>query len=125
MENLRKNDDEPIPFDNEESGSKSVSHSPLSLGKTAAEGQSSEPASQMQPSRPVEVKKNVSSTEDRITGVKTFFTKLHAGAIEFLDEQISGWLKENPAVKIKRINTVTGDLAAKKTEPNIIITIWY
>jgi hypothetical protein len=62
---------------------------------------------------------------NRVTGVKTFFTKLHPGAMEFLDEQITKWLKENPGVMIKRTNTVTGDVQAKKTEPNIIITIWY
>ena len=64
------------------------------------------------------------STE-RITGIKTFFTKLHAGAIDFLDEQINKWLKENPGITIKRTNTVTGVVAGKKSEPNIIVTIWY
>ena len=28
-------------------------------------------------------------------------------------------------VSIKRINTVTGEIQGKKTEPNIIITVWY
>jgi hypothetical protein len=45
--------------------------------------------------------------------------------MDFLDEQIGKWLKENPGIRIKRTNTVTGDIQAKKTEPNIIITIWY
>ena len=67
----------------------------------------------------------VSSSPDRITGLKTFFTKLHAGAIEFLEEQIGRWLEQNPEVVIKRTNVVTGDIQAKKTEPNIIITVWY
>ena len=62
---------------------------------------------------------------DRISGVKTFFTKLHPGAIQFLDEQICDWLKANPAVIIKRTNVTTGEIQAKKTEPNIIITVWY
>jgi len=58
-------------------------------------------------------------------GVKTFFTKLHPGAMNFLDEQITKWLKENPHVTVKRTNIVTGQVQAKKTEPNIIITVWY
>jgi hypothetical protein len=62
---------------------------------------------------------------NRITGLKTFFTKLHPGAMDFLDEQITKWLKENPGVTIRRTNTVTGQVQAKKTEPNIIISIWY
>jgi hypothetical protein len=70
----------------------------------------------------VEEKKTSTS---RVSGVKTFFTKLHPGALDFLDEQITKWLKDNPGVVIKRTNTVTGEIQAKKTEPNIIITIWY
>jgi hypothetical protein len=62
---------------------------------------------------------------DRITGIKTFFTKLHPGSIEFLDEQISTWLKQNPGIRLKQTNVVTGEVQAKKTEPNIVITVWY
>jgi hypothetical protein len=62
---------------------------------------------------------------ERITGVKTFFTKLAGGAIEFLDEQITNWLKANPEISIKRTNVVTGEVQGKKAEPNIIVTVWY
>jgi hypothetical protein len=65
------------------------------------------------------------ASADRIVGMKTFYTKLHAGAITFLEEQIARWLKENPDIVIKRTNVVTGDVVGKKIEPNIIITIWY
>jgi hypothetical protein len=61
----------------------------------------------------------------RIEGVRTFFTKLHPGAISFLDEQITRWLKENPGVTVKRTNIVVGEVQAKKTEPNILISVWY
>ena len=64
-------------------------------------------------------------SDDRITGVKTFFTKLHAGAIVFLDGQITDWLKQNPGIKIKKTNTVSGLIVGKKTEPSIIISVWY
>ena len=43
----------------------------------------------------------------------------------FLDEQITRWLAENPGIQIKQTNTATGEVEAKKTEPNIIITVWY
>lgn len=62
---------------------------------------------------------------DRITGCKTFFTKLHPGAIDFLDDQINQWLKENPGVVIKLTNTTTGEVQGKKTEANILMTVWY
>jgi hypothetical protein len=61
----------------------------------------------------------------RITKVKLFFTKLHAGALDFLTEQIEGWLAANPDVVIKRTNMVVGEVAAKKTEANLIISVWY
>ena len=107
---------ESIPFDN------SVSHAPLNLGGGAAP-KIERPA---QPAGPAAIKtaERTSSTE-RITGVKTFFTKLHGGAIEFLEEIISKWLKENPGVSIKLTNIITGEIQGKKTEPNIIITVWY
>jgi hypothetical protein len=116
-----KDIDKPIPFDDSDTGNKGVSHAPLDLGGTSPvqipKIQAPKPAGQ----KPTET---VAST-DRIEGVKTFFTKLHPGALNFLDEQITRWLTENPGVQVKRTNVATGEVQAKKTEPNIIITIWY
>jgi len=113
--------DNPIPFDQPGAGGTGVSHSPLDLG-----GSSPVEAPKIEVPNPVTKKpaEKVVST-GRITGLKTFFTKLHPGAMDFLDDQITKWLRENPDVVIKRTNTVTGEIQAKKTEPNIIITIWY
>jgi len=118
---LDKDLNKPIPLDDAGAGGTGVSHSPLDLG-----GSSPVEAPKTEVPKPVTMKlaEKVVSTE-RITGVKTFFTKLHPGAIDFLDEQITKWLRENPGVKIKQTNIVTGQLQAKKTEPNIIITVWY
>jgi hypothetical protein len=113
--------DNPIPFESAGAGGTGVSHSPLDLG-----GSSPVEVPKIEVPKPATIKpaEQVVSTE-RITGIKTFFTKLHPGALNFLDEQITKWLKENPDVKIKRTNIVTGEIQSKKTEPNIIITIWY
>ncbi len=113
--------DNPIPFDSAGAGGTGVSHSPLDLG-----GSSPVAAPKIEVPKPVTMKsaEKVVSTE-RITGVKTFFTKLHPGAINFLDTQISKWLQENPDVVVKRTNIITGQLQAKKTEPNIIMSVWY
>jgi hypothetical protein len=137
--------DKPIPFD-DGTGDTSVSHSPLSLGgsnrsqspgtavpRPAVQKLAAPKPAAPKPAMPkIEVPKPALQkvetkqvSTNRITGVKTFFTKLHPGAMDFLDGQISKWLKENPGVVIKRTNTVTGDVQAKKTEPNIVITIWY
>ncbi len=111
-----RNTNEPIPFDN------SVSHAPLNLGG-AATPKIEKPAAPA--SSVIKSTEKASSSAERITGVRTFFTKLHAGAIEFQDEIIAKWLKENPGVSIKLTNVITGEIQGKKTEPNIIITVWY
>jgi len=127
---LDKDAEKPIPFDDADISEMSVSHSPLDLG-----GSGIAEAPKIEASKPVaksidspltvqEPAKKMVSTE-RIEGVKTFFTKLHPGALNFLDEQITKWLKENPDITIKRTNIITGEVQAKKTEPNIIITVWY
>jgi len=112
--------DKPIPFDD---GGVGVSHSPLNLGGSAESGASETAAPLARPAARDTIKRV--SWPDRITGVKTFYTKLHPGAIEFLDEQVSNWLRDNPGVNVKQTNIAIGDVAAKKTEPNIILTAWY
>jgi len=116
--------DRPIPFD-DDSGSSNVSHSPLNLGRGNTAGAPKAEAA-VRAAMPVTKKpaETVTSTE-RITGVKMFFTKLHVGAMDFLEEQITSWLHSNPGIVIKQTNTVVGEVQGKKTEPNIIVTIWY
>lgn len=114
-------DVESIPFSDDDTDDTKVSHSPLNLGGGTAGVSEAKSAAQPVKKRPAQ--KTTSS--ERITGVKTFFTKLHPGAIDFLDEQIANWLKANPGIIIKRTNTMTGEVQGKKTEPNIIITVWY
>lgn len=122
-----KGQDEPIQLDDTASGGGGISHSPLNLGGggSSGGGSSGSNASVKPAEKAASTAGEVVSWPDRITGVRTFFTKLHAGAIEFLDEQITNWLRNNPGIMIKRTNTVTGNLVGKKVEPNIIITVWY
>lgn len=114
-------DKPPIPFDDSDPVDKGVSHAPLDLGGTAPVQ-----IPKVEMPKPVAKKPVVkTASSNRIEGVKTFFTKLHPGALNFLDEQITRWLSENPGIQIKRTNITTGEVQAKKTEPNIIITVWY
>jgi DNA-binding Lrp family transcriptional regulator len=116
-----KDPNEPIPWDNANTG---VSHSPLNLGGSRP----SAPPPTPPPVTPPTIKKvgaKMVSSQDRVTGMKTFFAKLHVGSMEFIDEQISNWLKENPGVVVKHTNTTTGMVVSKVTEPNLIVTVWY
>jgi hypothetical protein len=105
----------------EDNSQMKVSHSPLNLGGGSAAEVPKSPEPKPVAARPTAKQ----DPPERITGVKTFFTKLHAGAMEFLDEQIVKWLQENPGVQIKLTNTTTGEVQGKKTEPNVIIHVWY
>jgi len=113
---------------NDTGGDTRISHSPLSLGgKDKIAPARTKPPAPKPAAVPTAAKKQPKAidTSGRITNVKTFFTKLHAGAIDFLNEQINTWLEENPNIIVKRTNMVTGEIQGKKTEPNIIIVIWY
>jgi len=118
IEDLEK----PIPFDNAEPGG--VSHAPLDLGSGGPTPTT--PTTSVSHAKPVPEKPAAKViSQYRITGVKTFFTKLHPGALDFLDQQITDWLMNNPGIKVKWTNVTTGEVQAKKTEPNIIINVWY
>lgn len=117
----RNDNPDPIPFNQADPGSANVSHTPLNLG-----ADNSEEVPKIEVAKPtIEKTKDKIVSSDRITGVRTFFAKSHAGAIDFLGEQITNWLKNNPDIKIKRTNMATGDVVGKKTEPNVLITVWY
>ena len=62
---------------------------------------------------------------ERITRMKIFVIKLHHGSLEYVEEQIAEWLRDNPDVVIKRTDVSVGEVQAKKTEPNLIINVWY
>ncbi len=120
-------ENKPIPFDDDDTVGTRVSHAPLNLGAGATTGGATTgggTASISKPGAAVKGEQKIVSSA-RITGARTFFTKLHPGAIEFLDEQICNWLKDNPGITVKRTNMTTGEVQGKKTESNIIITVWY
>ena len=122
--------DKPIPLPPEDTEKKAVSHSPLDLGGSRPVEINKAPKPQPKPVAAPVVNKvanaNVQTVSTgKITGVKTIYTKLHAGSLNFLDGLINDWIKENPDKDIKQIQTTVGEIQGKKTEPNIIVSIWY
>jgi len=144
-----KKDPGPIPLGNTGPTGTEISHSPLNLGgggdsapTVAPRPAPAAPKPAAPPARPVATAAPVAprpaaarpvaagpqqpaAPGARITRVKIFFTKLHAGALDFMTEQITAWLAANPDVVVKRTNMVVGEIAAKVTEQNLIISIWY
>lgn len=123
--------DKPIPLAAGSGAGSGVSRAPLTLGGSSPSPGATPIAGPAQPPKAEALRIQppkaapVVSVGDRICGVKTFFTKLHPGAIKFLEEQITLWLQQNPAVRIKSTNVTVGEVQEKKTEPNLIITVWY
>lgn len=132
-----KDIDKPIPFDDglpqpgqgspKANASPGVSRAPLNLGGASGAAAPAKPVPKIVTSAPIAQKKSTEqrASSDRITGLKTFFTKLHPGAMEFMDDLVNSWLKDNPNVDVKRTDVTVGEVQAKKTEPNIIVCIWY
>ncbi|MFA5422922.1 MAG: hypothetical protein WC374_03605 [Phycisphaerae bacterium] len=137
----REKDLSPIPFDDKGDNETEISHAPLNLGgsgpapvpaakPTPGPAPAAKPIPRPMPTQaPVKPavgqQQAVITPGGKITGVKLFFTKLHAGAMDFLSEQVTDWLKANPNITIKQTNMTVGEVAAKKTEPNLIIAVWY
>jgi len=133
-----RQDDKPIPFDSVEARPAAVSRQPISLGAgPSGPVAAPRPAAPVQPRPAPAAPKPVlpatgptnqgqkASGGQSIIGMKTFFAKLHAGSLTFLEEQIAGWLKENPSVTIKATNITVGEVQAKVTEPNLIVVVWF
>ena len=130
-------ENKPIPFDDDDTVGTRVSHAPLNLGGGVTTGGATTggattggattgggTASISKPTVAVKGEQKLVSSA-RITGIRTFYTKLQPGAIDFLDDQICNWLRDNPGMTLKRTNMTTGEVQGKKTEENIIISIWY
>lgn len=131
-----------IPFDDSDPPpASSVSRKPLTLGasdtpkaqaapkpQAPAAKPAAKPAARPASAQAAAVSKRVAKavgSNSKIKGLKTFYTKLHPGALDFMDQQVTEWLKANPGVVIKRTNVAVGEVQAKKTEENIILCIWY
>jgi len=56
---------------------------------------------------------------------RTFHARLSDSGLTFLDEQINEWLEKHPDVEVKFSNTTVGVVEAKRSDPNLIITVWY
>jgi len=72
-----------------------------------------------------EFKRALIKTGNGATRVRTFHSKLSDKAMHYLDEQINEWLDNNTDIEVKFSNTTVGVVEGKKTEPHVIVTVWY
>lgn len=71
------------------------------------------------------LRRSTNVTGHGATRVRTFHTKLNDGAFAFLDNQINEWIDSNDDVEVKFCNTTIGVVEGKRSEPHVIMTIWY
>ena len=72
-----------------------------------------------------EFKRPMNVTGTGATRVKTFHVRLSETAMMSLDDHINGWLDDTPGAEVKFCNTAVGLFEAKRSEPHLIMNIWY
>lgn len=58
------------------------------------------------------------------THVKTFYSKLRADALDFMDHQINEWLDAHPELEVKFATTTIGELTGKTKELALFVNVW-
>jgi hypothetical protein len=72
-----------------------------------------------------EYKRSLNKTGQGASRVRVFHTKLADTAMSYLEGQINDWLDNQPEVEVKFSNTTVGMVEGKRSEPHLIITVWY
>lgn len=56
---------------------------------------------------------------------RSFHSKLTDSALQFMDDQINGWLDTNDHIYVKFATSTIGLFEGKHAEPNLIVTMFY
>lgn len=72
-----------------------------------------------------EFKRPLIKSDKGATRVRTFHTRLAANAMSYMDDQINRWIDQNPDIEVKFTNATVGVVEGKKSEPHLIVTVWY
>ena len=70
-------------------------------------------------------KRTLNKTGEGATRMRIFHAKLSDSGLMYIQEMINEWLDDNPEIEIKHTNTTVGILEAKRSEPNLLLTVWY
>ena len=70
-------------------------------------------------------RRSLNTTGQGATRVRTFHTKLNDTAIRFMDQQIAEWIDSDDSIEVKVCSTTVGVVEGKRSEPHLIVTVWY
>jgi hypothetical protein len=59
------------------------------------------------------------------TRIRVFHAKLGDQAMSHMEELINEWIDESPDIEIKFTSTTVGVVEGKRSEPHLIVTVWY
>jgi len=72
-----------------------------------------------------EFKRSLVQSGSGATRVRTFHTRLSDNAMAFLDSMINEWVDQDPDIEVKFSTITVGMVEGKKTEPHMIVMVWY
>jgi len=70
-------------------------------------------------------RRSLNTTGQGATRVRTFHTKLNDAAMRFMDQQIAEWIDSHDDIEVKLCSTTVGVVEGKRSEPHLIVTVWY
>ena len=56
---------------------------------------------------------------------RTFHSKLNAGAVSYMNDQINTWVDSDPHIKLKFATSTIGVFEGKQKDPHLIVTVFY
>ena len=72
----------------------------------------------------VQFRRALNVTGTGATRCKIFYAKIAPAPMEYMQKTINDWLDQEE-LEVKFVSQVVGVLEGKRSEPNIIVTIWY
>ncbi len=82
-------------------------------------------ASKMGKAHKDDFRRSVHRSESGATRCRIFHSKLASTSLEYMEGQINDWLDSSDDIDVKQVGHVIGDMTGKKTEPNLIVMVWY
>ena len=70
-------------------------------------------------------KRALNAQSHSATRARTFHSRLTTSAMEFMDQQINEWVDSHEDIEVKFCTSTVGPVEGKRTEPNLIVTVWY
>ncbi len=69
-------------------------------------------------------KRPLNLTGKGATRCRIFRSKIAATPLEYMEEQINDWL-DGEEIEVKHVGQVIGILEGKRSEPNMLVMVWY